>query len=79
MVERPLRMNVRALTRLFKQVLKCKPIGHCRVAVSYTHLDVYKRQVYYILVGVNKKRGWVSVERGNYKLQFVLILLRYNL
>ena len=24
----------------------------CTVAVSYTHLDVYKRQVYYMLLGI---------------------------
>ena len=43
----------------FLFVFVCLYISNCSRAVSYTHLDVYKRQVYGIVVFVFGSEGYV--------------------
>ena len=48
-----------------RKVIKSKPLGHICTPVSYTHLDVYKRQVYGLLIGTESEEGGAKSVTGS--------------
>ena len=63
---------IRAVSVLYSRSYACT-LNHCSVSVSYTHLDVYKRQVIYKLIKKASLNHRIGQNRWKSKHQRVLV------